>query len=36
MIAMRAYVHARPRERVLGGTTQPLLKTWFVPLFLSY
>jgi nucleotide-binding universal stress UspA family protein len=36
MIVMGAYVHARLRQMVLGGTTQSLLKDCPVPLFLSY
>ncbi|MCG7393420.1 universal stress protein [Microvirga sp. ACRRW] len=36
MIVMGAYVHSRLRERILGGTTQSLLKNAPVPLFLSY
>ncbi|WP_262299514.1 universal stress protein [Microvirga sesbaniae] len=35
MIVMGAYVHSRLREMVLGGTTQSLLKSAPVPLFLS-
>jgi nucleotide-binding universal stress UspA family protein len=35
MIVRGAYVHARRRARVLGGTMQSLLKTAFPP-FLSY
>jgi hypothetical protein len=30
------YVHSRLRQMVLGGTTQSLLKTCPLPLFLSY
>jgi nucleotide-binding universal stress UspA family protein len=36
MIVMGAFVHSRLRQLVLGGTTQSLLKTCPVPLFLSY
>jgi nucleotide-binding universal stress UspA family protein len=36
MIVMGAFVHSRLRQMVLGGTTQSLLKTCPVPLFLSY
>lgn len=36
MIVMGAYVHSRLRQMVLGGTTQSLLKSCPVPLFLSY
>jgi len=36
MLVMGAYVHSRLREFVLGGTTQSLLKSSPVPLFLSY
>jgi nucleotide-binding universal stress UspA family protein len=36
MVVMGAYVHSRLREMVLGGTTQSLLKSSPVPLFLSY
>ena len=36
MIVMGAFVHSRLRQRMLGGTTQSLLKSSPVPLFLSY
>lgn len=36
MIVMGAYVHSRLRQMVLGGTTQSLLKSSPVPLFLSH
>jgi nucleotide-binding universal stress UspA family protein len=36
MLVMSAYVHSRLREIALGGTTQALLKSSPVPLFLSY
>ncbi|MBQ0822841.1 universal stress protein [Microvirga sp. HBU67558] len=36
MIVMGAFVHSRLRQMVLGGTTQSLLKSCPVPLFLSY
>jgi nucleotide-binding universal stress UspA family protein len=36
MIVMGVYVHSRLRQMVLGGTTQSLLKTCPVPLFLFY
>ena len=36
MIVMGAFVHSRLRQLVLGGTTQSLLKSSPVPLFLSY
>lgn len=36
MLVMGAYVHSRLREFVLGGTTQSLLKSSPVSLFLSY
>ncbi len=36
MIVMGAYVHSRLREMVLGGTTQSMLASAPVPLFLSY
>jgi nucleotide-binding universal stress UspA family protein len=36
MLVMGAYVHSRLRQMVLGGTTQSLLKSSPVPLFLSH
>jgi nucleotide-binding universal stress UspA family protein len=36
MMVMGAFVHSRLRQWVLGGTTQSLLKSSPVPLFLSY
>lgn len=36
LIVMGAFVHSRLRQMVLGGTTQSLLKTCPVPLFLTY
>ena len=36
MLVMGAFVHSRLRQLVLGGTTQSLLKSSPVPLFLSY
>ena len=36
LIVMGAFVHARLRELILGGTTQSLLRSSPVPLFLSF
>lgn len=36
MIVMGAFVHVRLRQFILGGTTQSLLKSSPVPLFMSY
>ena len=36
MLVMGAFMHSRLRQMVLGGTTQSLLKSSPVPLFLSY
>jgi nucleotide-binding universal stress UspA family protein len=36
LIVMGAYVHSRLRQMVLGGTTQSLLRSSPLPLFLSY